>query len=129
MNLVPSRRDMPSARRRAVTSADEPAGNRTVISMTPRGRAASPLGRPASCAVAAVATLRSAQTAAAATLAVFMASPFSCSINQSIALEYLRDLHAPSLLCRADAGPDDGERSGAVIAADLGLAVAAHRGR
>src|SRR6267154_5326538 len=93
---VPSRLDIPSARRRAVTSADEPAGNRTVISMKARA------GRAVSCAVTAVAAPRSAQTDTAAMLAEFM-SPHS-----SIVLEYLRDLHATALARRQDPGPYDG---------------------
>src|SRR6266851_6090749 len=36
MTLVPSCLAMPSASRRAVTSADDPAGNSTVISIVPR---------------------------------------------------------------------------------------------
>src|SRR5258708_4311061 len=115
MTLVPSRRDMPSASRRAVTSAEEPAGNRTVISTKPPG------GSAGSCAVAAVARPRSAQTEIAAILNCFMAF-------RSIVLEDFGDLHAAALARRADPGPDDGERSGGVFAADLRSAVPAHRG-
>src|SRR3972149_4649674 len=100
--LVPSCFDIPSASRRAVTSADEPAGNSTVISIAPF------FGKGVSCAEAIPAVLINA--AQPNDRIVLMSS------SRSIVRHYFRNFNAAPLTRGQDAGTNHRERSRCVFA-------------
>src|SRR5262249_35068196 len=106
----PSCFDMPSASKRAVTSADVPAGNSTVISIGPFW------GNCVSCAL-----VGAARAAPRTIQAAFIVSPVS------IPGEDPGDLAAAPLARRNDPGAYDRERRGRRLAAHLRRTLPAHR--
>src|SRR5687767_9670217 len=97
---------MPCASMRAVTSADVPAGNSTVISTLPR------LGKGTSCAIAGAA----------------VASSTAPAINLSRIIQDLGDGDPAPLASGDDAGEQHGQRGRGALAVHLRLSLSAHRG-
>src|SRR5215471_19985715 len=104
---------MPSASKRAVTSAEVPAGNSTVISIGPFW------GNCVSCAYVGAASVANS-TAPRTIQAAFMVSPVS------IPGEDLGDLDAAPLARRHDPGAYDRERRGRSVAVHFRRALPAH---
>src|SRR5215470_9622260 len=106
--------DMPSARSRAATSADEPAGNSTVISIGPF------FGNGGSCASTEPAKVNSRTLASTA-----RAPPYAyISDLRSILGENFRNFDSTPLACRHHASADYRERSSRCLAAHFGFANA-----
>src|SRR5262245_47619948 len=109
---------MPSARSRAVTSADDPAGNSTVISITPF------CGNGGSCCAGAM----PAKTTTNAAASAIRVKNVVMTTSRSILGENFRDLDAAAFTCRQDAGPHHRERRRSAISTHFRLAFAAHGG-
>src|ERR1039457_198214 len=115
--LLPSCFDMPSASNRAVTSADDPAGNSTVISIVAL------FGKVTSCAKAVPVAL----TIAAQPSASIIVMTFFITLSHSIRCQYFRHFNAAPLAGGQDAGANRRERPRRVFATHFRTLAAPHR--
>src|SRR5262245_38594069 len=109
---------MPSASSRAVTSADEPAGKRTVISSTLL------CGNGGSCA----STTPASGSKNAAASAARTVQDAVMTISQSIVADDFRDLDAPAFTRRQNSRAHDRQRGRCAVTTHLRRAVSTHRG-